>query len=293
MSSSGTLAEHLADVGDDLTPTERRIAEAVLADPTALAFETVAEMATRVNTSGATIVRFAAKLGFEGYRDLQDAARASLAAQLHRPTDRIRQAPRSETGQDSTWERARAVATEGIDDVFANTSAADVVALAAPLAACRGSVWVLGAETSAAAHHVLASGLRLLRPGVRHLGGSRAEIAVEVADAEPGDVAVVIDFARYEHTVVDTARRLSDLGVHVTAITDSPLSPLAAIADRWCAVTVGAIGPFDSTLPAVALVEVLLAELADQLRETAAARLDRTEALWAANDVYLPGEATH
>jgi 2-oxoisovalerate dehydrogenase E1 component len=28
-------------------------------------------------------------------------------------------------------------------------------------------------------------------------------------------------------------------------------------------------------------------------RETAAARLDRTETLWAANDAYLPGEATH
>jgi len=292
MPSSGTLVEHIADVGDDLTPTERRIAEAVLADPTAIAFETVAEMAARVNTSGATIVRFAAKLGFEGYRDLQDVARATLTAQLRRPTDRIRHTPRAETGQDSTWERAKAVATEGIDDVFANTSPADIVGLAVPLAACRGSVWVLGAETSSAAHHVLASGLRLLRPGVRHLGGSRAEIAVEVADAEPGDVAVVIDFPRYERTVVDTARRLSDLGVTVMAITDGPFSPLATIADRWCAVTVAAIGPFDSALPVVALIEAVLAELADRLRKTATARLDRTEALWAANDVFLAGEAT-
>ncbi len=283
--STGTLAERIADAADALTPTERRIAETVLAEPTALAFETVAEMASRVETSGPTIVRFAAKLGFDGYRDLQDTARASLADELRRPTDRIRRPAPS-----SGWEQARANALGSLDALFAGIAEDDIVDIAARLAACAGSVWVLGAETSSAPGDVLAAGLRLLRPGVRHLHGSRADIAIDVADAAGDDVAVVLDVPRYERTVIDTARGLSDQGVIVIAITDGPLSPLAAIADRWCAVPVAAVGPFDSTLPAVALVELLLAEVADHLRESATARLDRTEALWAANDVYLPGE---
>jgi DNA-binding MurR/RpiR family transcriptional regulator len=279
---SGTLSELIADAAGALTPTERRIAETVLAEPMALAFETVAEMASRVNTSGPTIVRFAAKLGFDGYRDLQDTARATLVDELRRPTDRIRRPARS-----GGWEQARAIAVEGIESMLAGVDEDDIVKIAAQLAACAGSVWVLGAQTSSAPGHVLAAGLRLLRPNVRHLRGSRAEIAVDLADAATGDVAVVLDFPRYERTVVDTARWLSEQGVVVVAITDGPLSPLAAIADRWCAVPVAAVGPFDSSLPAVALVEILLAELTDQLRETATTRLDRAEALWASNEVYL------
>ena len=61
----------MAAVSSDLTPTERRIAEAVLAEPTLLAFGTVSDLAGRVGTSRPTIVRFANKLGFEGYTQLQ------------------------------------------------------------------------------------------------------------------------------------------------------------------------------------------------------------------------------
>ena len=45
---TGTIADRLALAGDALTPTERRVADVVTADPTALAFDTVAELAERV-----------------------------------------------------------------------------------------------------------------------------------------------------------------------------------------------------------------------------------------------------
>ncbi len=61
----------IAAVSSDLTPTQRRIADAVLAEPTLLAFGTVSDLADRVGTSRPSIVRFATKLGFEGYTDLQ------------------------------------------------------------------------------------------------------------------------------------------------------------------------------------------------------------------------------
>ena len=57
----------IAAASNTLTPTDRRIAEAVLGEPTLLAFGTVTDLATRVGTSRPSIVRFATKLGFEGY----------------------------------------------------------------------------------------------------------------------------------------------------------------------------------------------------------------------------------
>ena len=81
----------VAAVSRELTPTERRIAEAVLAEPTLLAFGTVSDLADRVGTSRPSIVRFANKLGFQGYTLLQQHVRSDLSQQLSRPSERIRQ----------------------------------------------------------------------------------------------------------------------------------------------------------------------------------------------------------
>ena len=72
----------IASVSDRLTPTERRIAQAVLEEPTLLAFGTVSDLAARVGTSRPSIERFATKLGFAGYRDLQQQA-AHRSQMLH------------------------------------------------------------------------------------------------------------------------------------------------------------------------------------------------------------------
>ena len=50
-----------------LTPAERRVAAVVADDPEAVAFGTVADVARRSGASGATVVRLATKLGFDGF----------------------------------------------------------------------------------------------------------------------------------------------------------------------------------------------------------------------------------
>ena len=77
--SPTSLSQLIAAAGTRLTPTERRIAEAVVADPTLLAFGTVSDLALEVGTSRPSIVRFATKLGFDGYPELQEHIRRDLA----------------------------------------------------------------------------------------------------------------------------------------------------------------------------------------------------------------------
>src|SRR2546423_3267221 len=73
-----------------LTPAERRVAAVVTDDPEAVAFGTVADVARRAGTSGATVVRLAAKLGFEGFVELQASVREELARRLRPASERIR-----------------------------------------------------------------------------------------------------------------------------------------------------------------------------------------------------------
>ena len=258
-----------------LTPAERRVAETVVAEPTLVAFGTVAEVAARSSASGPTVVRFATKLGFDGFVGLQQAVQASVAERLQRAADRIR----LDAGDDPVTV-ARATAMANVAGAFGDLDRDDLAAPAGLLSDPSATVWILTSEAARPVGHTLSHGLAMLRPRVRSLGGSPVAVAREVLDAGDGDVAVVVDFPRYERWVLDAARSLGGAGVALVVLTDGPLSPLAEGATALLEVPVAPIGPFDSNVGAVALAEALVAEVASLRRDLATERLDRSEDAW-------------
>jgi DNA-binding MurR/RpiR family transcriptional regulator len=112
------------------------------------------------------------------------------------------------------------------------------------------------------------------------------DVAVQraVALMERGDVLVTIDLRRYDRWLVDAARTAAEAGVWTVSIADSVLSPVAACAQRTLVVTAAGAGPFDSHVGTLALMNVLVAAAAIQLRNVATARLDRSEAAWLASN---------
>jgi DNA-binding MurR/RpiR family transcriptional regulator len=267
----------VAAVSSALTPTERRIAEAVLAEPTLLAFGTVSTLADQVGTSRPSIVRFATKLGFEGYTQLQQHVRSDLSHRLSRPSERIR--------NDS--EKAlptRVAISDAISSVFDALEGDRLAELVDPAVRAE-KVWILSGETSQAGAHALHSGLSMVRPGVRSL--EEHSYGTDLSDAGPRDAAVVFDFYRYRRQVTTATRVFAEAGVTIVAITDSPLSPLVELADTWCQIEVPAIGPFDSSVPVVAISELLVAHVAKRLHDDATNRIDRIEALWEETEAFV------
>jgi DNA-binding MurR/RpiR family transcriptional regulator len=269
--------DHIAAVSGDLTPTQRRIAEAALAEPTLLAFGTVSDLADRVGTSRPSIVRFATKLGFDGYTDLQQNVRSDLSRRLSRPSERIR----SSAGQVAA---TKATINDAIASVFDAVEGDRIAAMVTPIVQAR-KVWVLSGETSQAGARALQSGLAMVRPGVHWL--EEHSFGTELSDAAPGDTAIVIDFSRYRKQVTLAARVLAESGVTIAAITDSPLSPLVELADTWSQINVPAVGPFDSSVPVVAMCELVVAQVARELQEVATDRIDRIEAHWDQTETFV------
>jgi DNA-binding MurR/RpiR family transcriptional regulator len=267
----------IAAVSSELTPTERRIAEAVLAEPTLLAFGTVSDLADRVGTSRPSIVRFANKLGFKGYTPLQKHVRSDLSHRLSRPSERIRSGGKKAPP-------ARSVINGAISSVLDALESGQIAELAEPVVKAE-KVWILSGETSQAGAHALHSGLSMVRPGVRAL--EEHTFGTDLSDAGPQDVAVVFDFFRYRRHAVTAARAFSRAGVTIVAFTDSPLSPLAELADSWCQIEVPAIGPFDSSAPVVFMCELLVARVAQQLQDDATNRIDRIETLWEETEAFV------
>jgi DNA-binding MurR/RpiR family transcriptional regulator len=274
--SPAPISDLIAEFGSDLTPTERRIAEAVIADPTLIAFGTVSDLANRVGTSRPSVVRFAGKLGFDGYTEMQERARQGLSQRLFRPTERIR--------SEYTASATRLTMERALASVFETVDAERLAAMASPIAEA-DRVWIVTGETSRAAATVLASGLTMIRPEVRLV--SDHGMGQELSSAAEDDAGVVFDFYRYRRTSLVGAEILRRAGATLVAVTDGPLSPLAGLCDIWCEIDVPAIGAFDSSVPAVAVAELLVAEVTDMLHDEAASHLVKVEESWAVAGTFL------
>src|SRR4051794_9181035 len=263
-----------------LTTTERRLAEFVLADAESGAFGTVAALARAAGTSGASVVRFAHRLGYDGFVDLQAAVRDELSGRLRPAVERIRE-PAADDVVEQSLQREVHNVTASLGHIDGRTLAGAVTRLASP----RARVIVLPGSASFGVGHHLAEHLGLLREGVTLAAGAPASVTAVLATATATDVVVAIDVARYDAAVIDGVAVLDERRVPLIAITDSPLSPLSRHAKATFTISSDGAGPFDSQVGAMAVANVLVAALAQRLRATATRRLDRVERGWRAAGV--------
>ncbi len=124
--------------------------------------------------------------------------------------------------------------------------------------------------------------LALLRPGVARLAGNEVAVRRDISLLPQSTTVVVIDVRRYERWVLDAAATARERGMWIAALTDSYLSPIAAGADRTFVLSAGSVGPFDSHVGTLALLNLIVAEVAGRLRSSASSRLDRVEEAWQA-----------
>jgi DNA-binding MurR/RpiR family transcriptional regulator len=269
------IAPRISEAADVLTPSERRLADVVLADPQAVAFGTVATLAAQAGTSGPTVVRFATKLGFQGFADLQSEAQREIADALRPATTRIRERPAGDVV-------ARVLAAD-VENVRATLGALDPTAFddaIALLSDRRRRVFVLAGELARGVGIVLVTQLDLLRDGVVALGGTPVRVARQLADVAEGDVVIAIEHRRYERWLLDALEHAREAGAEVLALTDSSLSPVAEDARQAFVVAADGVGPFDSHTATLALVNAFGAAVAARLRKTATERLDQIETSW-------------
>lgn len=257
-----------------LTRAERRVAEVVLSRPQVVGFGTVAELAGAAGTGAATVVRLAAKLGFSGFTDLQASIRDDLARQLRPAAERIHESP----GHPFEQHRAAALANVAATLDGADPQTCDaVVSLLADLAR---PVLVMAGDAARGVALQFTTDLLSLRPGVESVDGNEVAVRRRIAFADDGGVLVAIDLRRHDRWLLETVHAAVERGLVAVAVTDDLLSPLARAAAHTLVVSAASVSPFDSHVGTLALLDLLVASVADRIRPSAADRLARAEQAW-------------
>lgn len=271
------VADRIAAAGPQLTVAERRVAQAVLERPHLVAFGTVADLASESGAGAATVVRLAAKLGFDGFSALQSSVQDDLSRQLRPAAERIR-----ELADRPQVERHRAITTANVAETIDNVSRAEFEAVVTLLSDLQRPVLVLAGEAEHGVARQFVHDLGALRDGVAEVSGNDVAVRRQLALTGPTATLVVVDLRRYERWLLDAVALAADLGHTIVACTDGPLSPLAMAAAHAFTLAARSASPFDSHVGTLALLELIVAAVAERLRDTATSRLERVESAWAA-----------
>ncbi|MEU6083633.1 MurR/RpiR family transcriptional regulator [Streptomyces sp. NPDC047108] len=243
-----------------LTPSQRLLADRVMADPEGVAFMTVSELATAVGVNEATVVRFATGLGLGGYPGLTRLCRERLReqAQLLRRYDNLEQL--GEEGGDLI-ERAVAQDRANISRTFARIDTASWDTAVRALAEAP-RVHVLGLRKCHAPAYLLGYLLRMVREDVEIVAGGAGTLTDDLRRVRSGDAFVAVSIHRYTAETVRAFDWARARGARCIALTDNPGSPLAPLAAQ--AFFVDASGPsvLRSMTAFTSLVQALAAGVA-------------------------------
>lgn len=271
------LERRLRERSSELTPSERRIGETILERPDLVAFGTVADVADAASVGTATVVRFAVKIGFDGYTSLQASVQGEMSGRLRPAVERIRDQP---SRDDTLAARHAEVEASNVRSTLAAIRAGEGRAVVERLADESRPVLVLSGVASRGVALQFIGDLGQLRSDVGLLDGTEVDIVRTLALAGADTTLLVLDLRRYERWLLDALTMAVDAGAWVVALTDNVLSPLASAADHAFVVAADSTGPFDSHVGTLALLNLFVVEVAAARRSQAAERLEAIESAW-------------
>jgi len=263
------FADRLADRQADLAPAERRVAEYLAVAGPEAALLSAAELAARIGTSDATVVRTAKALGYRGLGEL----RWALAAVSTNPplADRLRRT----LDHTPAGELLATVVSDHVavlDTLTRNVTSEAFRRAVEVLATSQRIIWRgVGPSAHLAGYGaILAERIGAPSRALVHVGTSFADDLLTLA---PGDAVVVLAYGRPQVDVRVLLERTHELELPVVLVTDT-LGP--RFADDVAVVLAsgrGRPGLFASHGTTLVLIEALVLGVAAANRPVAEASL--------------------
>lgn len=274
---AATLADRIADGLPRFTASERRAARALLARYPTAGMDSIHAFAERAGVSAPTIVRFVAKLGFDGFAEFRRALHDEMEAQGQFPLTLATARPSAHA--DAAIAGLAKTFAQTVTDSFRHVRDTDLDRFASLAADPRQRVsLVAGNFTDVAARH-LEFHLRKMRRDVHLLPADLWRRADALADFGRRDVLIAFDVRRYQGDVIETARAAKVRGATVVLFTDQWMSSAAEVATLVFRARIDAPSPWDTLVGMLALVEAASLRVDRHLSSRSRARLEAIEAL--------------
>ena len=205
----------------DFTKAEKKVAAVITEDPEQVIYASIAELAQSAGVSEPTIIRFARKIGLNGYQDLK----LTLAREFVNPLQAINGQITRQDDVGSIVSKVFNGTIETLNFTRDALSLADLEKAAELVGGARRIIAVGMGNSHAICIDLLHKLLRLNLDVSAYSDPHMATIALVHADER--DVLFCISHSGSSKEIVDLAEEASGKNVHVISITGSGITPLA------------------------------------------------------------------
>lgn len=270
--ASTTIRTRIREASAQLTGSERKIANAILADYPFTGLESIQELAAKTGVSAPSITRFVNKIGCGGFQELQRQLIAELKAGQSSPVDLM--SSRTPVGHSEFLSEYVARASAVMQEMVETVPQAQFDILADLIADPSRNIFLLGGRVSDSIASFLSIHLRQIRSGIYHMADNPEFWPEHVLRMRKKDVVLLFDFRRYQLSLARLAELIAEKrGSTIVVITDKWMSPAARSADHIVALPIDAGTAWDTVAAAMALVEALIVRVSETNWEQAQKRI--------------------
>lgn len=248
------------------------------------AYMTAARLGEAVQVSESTVVRFALKLGFDGYPEfvhaLQELVRTNLTSfQRMEVTSNL-------LGGEDLLSKVLLSDVDKIQQTLCEIDRDAFEAAVSHIVKAR-TIYIIGVRSSASLAGFLHYNLRMIFDNVKFVQTtSGSEMFEQIMSIGEGDVMIAISFPRYSKRIIHAVDFAKNAGADVIALTDSAASPIATQATQLLLAKSDMLSFVDSLAAPLSIINALIVALSMKKQEELDVRLRQLERIWDEYDVY-------
>jgi len=284
--SSGDTIEELRRQYDRLTQSQKRIAEYIIEHSQEVAFSTVDQMAERLDVNPSTIVRFAYRLGLNGFTDLQERMQELVRGQLSRIGDPVSESEAAGHLEGTSFGASLSHDWQNLHHTIAGLDDATFDHAINALARAR-RVYVVPESSSFSVAHYFARVLDRLRSNISLVASNDAFALPPLIEVKDEDCLLAFTFPPYAKATYQVAMWAKENKAKVIAVTNSPISAVGQIGDIVLLADSTGIGAQNSLVAPMAVANALLNGVAAAKGTSALKRYNRRDRLTHRWDAFL------
>lgn len=268
---------------DKMSKSYHIIADYIVENPHSIPFLTTAKLAEITGVSEATIVRFAAFLGYEGYNDLQKQLTASVERQLN-TVERLSMA------DDSFNETEKAIYANFNEDItniqttMKQLKVTDFEKAATAILNAK-KIFIVANRSAISLGTFLQYYLNIIF-GTSELIHTTEAAFDHIHDVDKDDVVIGISYSRYTKSTLDVVSFAAKREATIIALTDHYNSPITAYANVSLFASSNMKSFLDSFVAPLSVINTLIAFIGNKERNRIGKRLENFEKIWDEYDVF-------
>ncbi len=221
------LIEAIASNLEDYTKTEKKIATYIINNVLEFTLSTIGNVAEELDVSKTSLIRFAKRMGFDGYLDFRKKLQEEEVMRFT-PAERFRRLVDNKSL--SSAEKVEHKETDSIRQCFSNLNGASFDRLLKAIANAP-RVYTAGFDVASFLAEILSYRMKTFGYPFEYLEASRATFSQKLMFAAPKDVLILFDFPDYSDYCLDAILYAKEKGMTVALVTDYVTCPLAKYTD--------------------------------------------------------------